>query len=105
MALSRRKKMMTKRPTNEKVPFRLIHMPCCHVLICWVNPRRPNYCPECGKFIFRSFDKATWERTYSDAWLRVENDEKANYNPILNPEITDEMLEIVIDYHSEETGE
>jgi hypothetical protein len=96
---------MTIKPSNEKVPFRLIQMPCCHILICWVNPRRPNYCPECGKFIFRSFDKGTWERTYSEAWLRIMDYEKANYRPTLTDEITGEMLEIVRDYHSEETGE
>ncbi len=24
-------------------------MPCCGHLLCWVNPRLPSYCPECGK--------------------------------------------------------
>ncbi len=32
--------------------FRLIQMPCCGQLLCWVNPRIPNYCPECGKFVY-----------------------------------------------------
>lgn len=35
--------------TNELVIFRLMRMPCCGHMLCWVNPRRPNYCPECGK--------------------------------------------------------
>ncbi len=35
--------------TTERVPFRLINTECCHTLLCWVNPRLPNYCPECGK--------------------------------------------------------
>ena len=68
--------------SHQLVPFRVIQMPCCNILICWVNPRRPNYCPECGKFIFKSFDKATWETTYSEAWLEVKDDNRANYSPI-----------------------
>ncbi len=38
--------MFTK--TTQRVPFRLLHMECCGTLICWVNPRFPNYCPECA---------------------------------------------------------
>lgn len=33
----------------ERVVFRLVQMPCCGQLLCWINPRRPNFCPECGK--------------------------------------------------------
>jgi hypothetical protein len=36
----------------ERVTFRLVRMPCCSQLLCWVNPRYPNYCPECGKYVF-----------------------------------------------------
>lgn len=36
---------------NQRVPFRLIKMPCCGHQCCWVNPRLPNYCPECGKVV------------------------------------------------------
>ena len=42
---------MTKR-TTERVHFRLLQTACCHSLLCWVNPRFPMYCPECGKFIY-----------------------------------------------------
>jgi hypothetical protein len=38
--------------TTERVKFRLINMPCCGHLLCWVNPRFPLYCPECGKYIY-----------------------------------------------------
>lgn len=38
--------------TTERVPFRLLRTPCCGSLLCWVNPRLPNYCPECGKGIY-----------------------------------------------------
>lgn len=39
--------------TNEnrrtvRVPLRVIRMECCGHLLCWVNPRFPSYCPECG---------------------------------------------------------
>jgi hypothetical protein len=37
---------------RERVHFRLIQMPCCNTLFCWVNPRLPNYCPECGQRVF-----------------------------------------------------
>lgn len=34
---------------TEVISFRLLHMEgCCHTLLCWVNPRLPTYCPECG---------------------------------------------------------
>lgn len=35
--------------TTERAHFRLIRTPCCSTLLCWVNPRLPNYCPECGQ--------------------------------------------------------
>lgn len=38
--------------TLERVHFRLLHTPCCGSLLCWVNPRLPNYCPECGTRIY-----------------------------------------------------
>lgn len=38
--------------TTERVVFRLIQMPCCGHLLCWVNPRYPTYCPQCGKFVY-----------------------------------------------------
>lgn len=38
--------------TKERVQFRLIQTPCCKTLLCWINPRFPSYCPECGKSIY-----------------------------------------------------
>ena len=38
--------------TTERIIFRLIITPCCSAVICWVNPRFPNYCPECGTYIY-----------------------------------------------------
>lgn len=43
--------MSTRKKTREHVPFRLIRTPCCGHLLCWVNPRLPTYCPECGTMI------------------------------------------------------
>lgn len=37
--------------TREKIEFRLIRTPCCGHLLCWVNPRLPSHCPECGTMI------------------------------------------------------
>jgi len=39
--------------TREQIHFRYIQMPCCNHLLCWVNPRLPSYCPECGTSIYR----------------------------------------------------
>lgn len=36
----------------QVVHFRLFHMPCCGTLICWINPRIPNRCPECGERVY-----------------------------------------------------
>lgn len=38
--------------STERVHFRLIKMPCCDALKCWVNPRLANYCPECGERVY-----------------------------------------------------
>jgi hypothetical protein len=37
---------------TENVKFRLFRMPCCGQQLCWVNPRLPSHCPECGTSIF-----------------------------------------------------
>ena len=67
------------RPSNSPVQFRLLQMPCCSILICWVNPRRPMYCPECGSKVFHAFPKARWEEQYSSAWLKIEDIDKASW--------------------------
>lgn len=40
--------MTTLTRSHQQVPFKLIQMPCCGQAVCWVNPRLPNCCPECG---------------------------------------------------------
>ena len=39
-------------PCTERVDFRILVTPCCGTMLCWVNPRLPNHCPECGKGVW-----------------------------------------------------
>lgn len=48
----------------ERVFFRLIKMPCCKHLLCWVNPRLPNYCPECGTEIIGKVNMGVMHSDY-----------------------------------------
>jgi hypothetical protein len=60
--------------SKQRVHFRLIQMPCCGQALCWVNPRLPNYCPECGKFVFADLKAICPENiVVSDehSWLTV----------------------------------
>jgi hypothetical protein len=38
--------------TTELVQFRLIPMACCGTILCWVNPRWPTFCPQCGERVY-----------------------------------------------------
>ena len=38
--------------TSQIVCFRLIETRCCRMLLCSINARHYNYCPECGKRIY-----------------------------------------------------
>jgi hypothetical protein len=63
--------------TKEKVLFRLIVTPCCGQMLCWVNPRLPNYCPECGKFILgdlRGLKGHYIVASHPEAWLEFNAD-------------------------------
>lgn len=58
--------------TNEKIQFRLFQMPCCSFLCCWVNPRLPTHCPECGKHVLMQLRTGQYTRIQDDdAWLRI----------------------------------
>jgi ribosomal protein S27E len=61
---------------NEKVPFRLIECPECHITLCWVNPRLPNYCPECGKHIFLKLKFGGILAEAREAWLAIDMEEE-----------------------------
>jgi hypothetical protein len=54
----------------EMVKFRLIVMPCCRHQLCWVNPRLPNYCPECGANVMAEV-KSSIVVVDDGAWLKV----------------------------------
>lgn len=38
--------------TTERVHFRFLVMECCSHQLCWVNPRLPSHCPECGARVY-----------------------------------------------------
>lgn len=48
--------------TTERVPFRLLRTPCCGHLLCWINPRLPSFCPECGKGIYPQIKSCVIDR-------------------------------------------
>ena len=49
---------------SEVVRFRVYHMPCCGHMLCWLNPRIPTFCPECGKSVYS--DLKTGQATMVD---------------------------------------
>ena len=55
--------------TWERVHFRLIEMPCCHTLYCHINPRLPNYCPECGKRCYAEVKSGIHTHVEFAGWL------------------------------------
>jgi predicted nucleic acid-binding Zn-ribbon protein len=59
------------------------------------------HCPECGTHIFRYFPKARWEEQYSKAWLRVENEEKANWLDLED----EDLKKIIEEYHNGDKDE
>lgn len=73
--------------THERVKFRLIHTPCCGTLLCWVNPRLPNFCPECGVQIYGKLhtDPTSVLVTDMNAELVLE-DSKVPILPLVAPE-------------------
>lgn len=71
---------MERRMTKETqmVPFRLIQCPKCRTLLCWVNPRLPNYCPECGVWVLPEI-KSNVLQHFHNAWLTYEIDSGNDY--------------------------
>lgn len=57
---------------TEQIHFRLFQMPCCGHLLCWVNPRLPTYCSECGTLVLRELKSGEYTRKDDDkAWLKI----------------------------------
>jgi hypothetical protein len=66
---------------QQRVPFRLLQMECCWVMLCWINPRLPTYCPECGKLAYPQV-KGWITATYDDAMLKYNvRNRPSNFNP------------------------
>lgn len=62
---------MPREATNERVNFRLFQMPCCGHHLCWVNPRLPTFCPECGTSVYLKLrDGACTLVNDQEAWLK-----------------------------------
>jgi hypothetical protein len=55
-----------------RADFRYIQMECCYVLLCWVNPRLPSYCPECGTRVYPTVK--SWV-TYRDEHATIHHKE------------------------------
>ena len=56
--------------SHERIHFRLLQTPCCGTLLCWVNPRFPSFCPECGKGIYPQI-KGGVLMDDDNAWLQT----------------------------------
>jgi hypothetical protein len=59
--------------TTERVHFKLLVTPCCTTMLCWVNPRLPSFCPECGTSIYPEI-KAGVTMDDENATLRYSDD-------------------------------
>lgn len=63
---------MSRPATNEQVPFKLMQMPCCNHQVCWINPRLPTYCPECGTAVYMKLKSGAFTLDERTGWLRLE---------------------------------
>lgn len=57
--------------TTESVKFRLFAMPCCGYNLCWLNPRFPNWCPECGAAVHAQLKTEAHTLTCNEATLKL----------------------------------
>jgi hypothetical protein len=62
--------------SNELVDFQLIQTPCCGHSLCWLNPRLPTHCPECGTHILLALKTGAHHALRANAWLRLEEKRK-----------------------------
>lgn len=58
---------------SERVPFKLLRTNCCGALLCWINPRFPNFCPECGARCFPQIRECVL-MTDNEAMLRCDEE-------------------------------
>jgi len=71
---------MPKEKITEGIQFRLLVTPCCQHQLCWVNPRLPTFCPECGRLILAKL------REQKDAIRIDDTDAKIVYHADFFPE-------------------
>ncbi len=64
--------------TRQKVPFRLIQTPCCQTILCYVNPRLPNYCSECGARIYAKLKTGDGILQSTTGWLKLDEEDSPN---------------------------
>lgn len=71
----------------ERVPFRFISCPeeNCRFQMCWVNPRLPNFCPECDRRIIGRIKEQIYMRD-DDAILMTHNIQLSGGNYVERPE-------------------
>lgn len=62
-------------PVHQRVPFKLIMMPCCFHLFCSVNSRWPSFCPNCGKHVYPEI-KGCALVSDDEAWLQYDESKK-----------------------------
>jgi hypothetical protein len=56
---------------NEQIRFRVFQMPCCGQMLCWVNPRLPTHCPECGTSVLMELRTGIHTLlTDENAWIK-----------------------------------
>jgi len=66
--------------SNEIIHFRLFQMPCCGQLLCWVNPRLPNFCPECGNRTLLDLKTGEYTRVNDrEAMLQMDTEKVTNH--------------------------
>lgn len=63
--------------SQERVHFRFIVTPCCSTALCYVNPRLPNYCSECGTRIITQVRECIMISD-ENAWLKINADIKVS---------------------------
>jgi hypothetical protein len=68
-------------------------------MLCYVNPRLPNYCSECGKHIYAKLKTGEGILVSSPAWLRID-DEDALVPLEHDPTLKSDLFGIVVDYHN-----
>lgn len=80
--------------TTERILFRLLHMTCCcSTLLCWVNPRLPNYCPECGVRCYPAVKSCVTD-TDENATLRLHLSDHTEERPVVGQAVVSNQINL-----------